>query len=787
MATERMTAIVGARISEFRRKMAEVNAIAKKVPRKIVTEVDVRVDKFQKKMDRLAKTINSFSTVGGNIMRGGMFAALPAISPAIAGVGAVIGGVGPMIGVMTGGLLGLASAFVAAGAGVGGFAAIAIPSINGVTKANSDLNGMQKKTQQYLASGEMKKYNEQLKKIQDYQNGLTKSQKESIKTLRDFKKFYGDFSKQFQDPVLDVFNNSMETAKGLLKSLGPTIMNATNAIAGLLDSFNKSLKAKDVKGIFKWLESSAGPAISALGEGFGYMTRGILNMLAAFQPLATDVQNGFLGMMKGFSEWAAGLSKSEKFNQFMNYVRTNGPKLLSIFGNITTGLVNMFSAFGPMSSDMMSGLVDMTASFKKWATGLKNSESFKKFIDYVKTNGPTMLSVIGQIVLFIGNLLEGMAPLGAKIMVMANSFLTWANNMMNTYPIIGQIIAAVLSVVGVLTMMIPFIIGWQVAFGGAAKFIWTATGMMRAKFITGISMMIKSIGKFILNVIKMTATFLVQTAKMLAKAVVWAARMAVQWLIAMGPIGWIIAAVIALVALIIWKWDEIKKATILIWKALVIYLKTKWNEAKRATAIIWKAITAYIKSNVKEIWNKIKETFNDIVSFITGLGSTFYDAGKGLIDQMAKGIKNAAGWVIDQVKSLANKIRGFLPFSPAKEGPLSDINKLNFGGPIGDSIAKAKGAVQSSLRSMLQVPDISVGMNPALAGSVAAPSTPTRYDTKDRDITSAIASALESMVLDNRIEIDGNEVIKATGKPMMRYIDQESKSAGRRVGVMRNA
>src|SRR5690606_41662381 len=43
-------------------------------------------------------------------------------------------------------------------------------------------------------------------------------------------------------------------------------------------------------------------------------------------------------------------------------------------------------------------------------------------------------------------------------------------------------------------------------------------------------------------------------------ALVNAARVALAWFIAMGPIGWIIAILIALVAVFILFWDEIKRS-----------------------------------------------------------------------------------------------------------------------------------------------------------------------------------------------------------------------------------
>ncbi|SET94641.1 phage tail tape measure protein, TP901 family, core region [Salinibacillus kushneri] len=130
------------------------------------------------------------------------------------------------------------------------------------------------------------------------------------------------------------------------------------------------------------------------------------------------------------------------------------------------------------------------------------------------------------------------------------------------------------------------------------------------------------------------------------------------------------------------------------------------NSLKNAVTSSFKAL----KRQVKSIWNSIKDAIikpiKNALNLLKNLGGSFLSAGKGLINQMVKGIKNAAGKAIDAVKNIADKVRNFLPFSPAKEGPLSDLDKLDFGGPIKDSIKRSSRGVQNQLSRMLQPPEV---------------------------------------------------------------------------------
>lgn len=72
------------------------------------------------------------------------------------------------------------------------------------------------------------------------------------------------------------------------------------------------------------------------------------------------------------------------------------------------------------------------------------------------------------------------------------------------------------------------------------------------------------------------------------------------------------------------------------------------------------------------------------------------------MEQIIGGIASMAGSVARKVESVVGNLRDYLPFSPAKIGPLSDLDKLDFAGPIGDSIQKAMPKVAADMNMMMQ-------------------------------------------------------------------------------------
>lgn len=126
-----------------------------------------------------------------------------------------------------------------------------------------------------------------------------------------------------------------------------------------------------------------------------------------------------------------------------------------------------------------------------------------------------------------------------------------------------------------------------------------------------------------------------------------------------------------------------------------------------AGAKILKELIKGIISLVGELGSTIK---NNVIKSMTdkldNAKNTFFNAGKGLMDMLMKGLNSMKNKVLDTMSDIAGKVRDFLPFSPAKTGPLSDLDHLDFGGPISDSIKLAFPKVQGLMNDLLDLPPI---------------------------------------------------------------------------------
>lgn len=789
----RVTTIINASSAALIRSVAIARAALATLPREIWIRFEARLDNFENAMNRLSKITNSISNVMGNALRGGLLALLPAIAPALAGAVGVLGSLGPMIGSATGGLMGLVSAFSTAGTGAVAFGALAVTSIGSVIKAGQDLDKLQAKLDDATNAKERAKILEQIKVLQQ---SLGKEEKKALATLEDFKDNWQDIAKITQKPILKSFTNSLTTFKTVLNSLRPMFVNVANGAVTLTKNLDNAFKAKDMQNFIKWMNNNAGKAFVTFGNIAGNVMRTVMNLIVAFGPLGNDMAASMEKATASWAKWAAGLSSSQRFQDFVAYTRENGPKLLKVITNFSGALRRLFAAFGPMSSDMLTSLVDMTARFREWAGTVQHTEGFKNFIAYIEKTGPTVWSTLGQISRTIINLLIGMAPLGKTILETVNSFLKFSNAAMEANPAIGQFIAAGLSLIGVVRAIVPAMVAVSALTNGfkdfktAANYLknfkntaagikliglisqlksaivtmgqfiarnalmatqatvngakmavaWTAmkisslitslkngiiqmglwiknmtlmaaqsvaqatrmavawTAAKISSFIlmlqNGIRQMIlwvtqmalmatqsianatrmaaawtaTKMSSFILmlqNGIKQMALFIARMAVMAAQAMANAVRMAAAWVVAMGPIGWITAAVIGIVALIIANWDKVKAFTLKVWGAVSNFLKGLWEGIKKVASSVWGGIKGFItgvwngiKKAATTIWNGIKAYFTTVFKIYKTIFTTVWNTIKKVVTAVWNGLKNTASSVWNGIKSFFSTVLG---------------------------------------------------------------------------------------------------------------------------------
>ncbi|WP_255288796.1 hypothetical protein [Bacillus toyonensis] len=440
-------------------------------------------------------------------------------------------------------------------------------------------------------------------------------------------------------------------------------------------------------------------------------------------------------------------------------------------------------AFAPLGMQLGDGMVDLTKKFADWAWGLQSNPAFQNFVKMVQESTPVIMSFIGQIVLTLWDLIQGLYPISLQIVKLTTEFLEWARESGALDLVIQAVSTTVQFLIDNMDILAPIIAG--VTAGVIAANIAFKAMMIVRTLATGIEILSTMLG------LSRVATAAAATSQWALNAAMWA-----------NPIGIVIGLIVALIAigvLLYQNWDTIKAACEDLWKTIV----TKWDNAKKITIAVYEEMTKAVKqwwADTKKWWNdmvdsadakaeemkqkvvakyeqlkreavqkiydivigaaekweqmktdtsnkvesmkravidkynqmkndlinkvndivndtkrgfsnmvqavedkvdsftraaknmmngfvqgvtngfmdakwKVQQGISDMVNGFTGFFKTFYNSGKGLLSSFVNGITSGFGDAVSAVSRGMSSIRKYLPFSPAKKGPLSDLDK----------------------------------------------------------------------------------------------------------------
>ncbi|MCD8859247.1 hypothetical protein K2V65_08435 [Staphylococcus gallinarum] len=561
-------------------------------------------------MDRIATTLRSLGEVTQGVVGGIMvtnFSALIHIMGSVISLGAGIGG---MLVALTGGAVGMAGAFGIAGGAVQAFA------------------GQGAYALKMLEDGQLKATNE----VKNYQSALS-----GLKTS------WESLIKQNQASIFNTMTNGINTAKHALTTLNPFLTTTASQIetasAKMLNWAKTSTNAKKAFDILNTQGPKIFQNILNATQSFVNGSTALFNKLS---PLYSWASKGFENMGKSFDNWANSVQGSKAINGFVEYTKQNLPIVGQIFGNVFKGIISLFQAFSDHSHNVLVGIQNATKGFAQWSEGLKKSDGFKQFVEYLETNGPKVWSLIKNITGTLWGLVKGMAPVGAVVLSVSNAFFKWTNEMTNAHPIIGKILGIITAVGGAALLAAKPILLLQGAVKGAtgatllfgeASLLASAKTKIAAAAIgiwRGVVSAAQSVALAYMYATKgMTAAQMAQAVKSKVAAaamIVWTgvtkgAALATKGLglairFMTGPIGIVITVIGLLVAGIVhlWKtnatfrnvvisaWNAIKSSAIAIFGFINPYILAIWNGIKTASIAIWNGL----KIAASVTWNAIK-------------------------------------------------------------------------------------------------------------------------------------------------------------------------------------
>lgn len=172
----------------------------------------------------------------------------------------------------------------------------------------------------------------------------------------------------------------------------------------------------------------------------------------------------------------------------------------------------------------------------------------------------------------------------------------------------------------------------------------------------------------------------------------------------------------------------------------------------------WDGITSAVKAGAERALSFVRSLPGRAADALGNLGSYLYDKGRELIQGMIDGIKSMIGAVGDAIGGVADTVKGFLPGSPVKEGPLRSWNNGGAGKRLMDLLA---GGITASEQKVADA------MSSALDKVVAA--TEAKRD-KIKGVIDTLRSSFDSLAGSVSNAFTGDLFQAETGRDFIRNL-----------------
>lgn len=216
----------------------------------------------------------------------------------------------------------------------------------------------------------------------------------------------------------------------------------------------------------------------------------------------------------------------------------------------------------------------------------------------------------------------------------------------------------------------------------------------------------------------------------------------------LSPVTWFVRAFQAL-----WPW--LQEVGPKIWDALVSGLAalgqfniqlgiwllegldSLWNSLVGWVKSLGDAMLAGFKSMGALIWQGIQNDMGRVIGWLRSIDLT--EVGRNIVNTITSGIKAMANAPYDAMLGIVQKVRNLLPFSPAKEGPFMDLDKVRIVETVAEAVKPAPlveamtGATAQTMQAIAAVrsPEIAMPTFASMPAAVASQAASNRNGGAD--------------------------------------------------------
>jgi phage-related protein len=364
-----------------------------------------------------------------------------------------------------------------------------------------------------------------------------------------------------------------------------------------------------------------------------------------------------------------------------------------VFNDLEDAIEGLAGPLGKLITALINGLVPILPPLIGLASSLAGTLQ-GVLIAAVRALVPLLVPLVGILAELLQKAILPLLPFVEKLANMLAGFLVKAVQAL--LPAVAKLAMALLEILVALTPLLPPIM--QLA---------TTLLSLALKVITPLVPLITTLAGILAGLASVIATVIGWIAKIVAVALTWITNF--------GKVGHAIATL----------FDWIKGH----WPLLLLILTGPIGAAIAIILALFPNLLKGVENVARDVASWFGKLPHMILEALGDLGSLLFGSGEKIIQGLINGIGSMIGDVEHAVSSVVDDIKSFLPFSPAKKGPLSgsgapDVSGRQIAAMLAQGMTSGAGPVQAAAAGLARAAGIGPGSSGAGAGGAGTAGNP---------------------------------------------------------------
>lgn len=197
---------------------------------------------------------------------------------------------------------------------------------------------------------------ENLEKASAAMRALDPATRDAVAALQSMKPILAEMKSAGAQAIMPGVASALEDLAERGPEVTGIVFRLNSVLGDLMADGASALASEGWDEFFDFLAVDSAQTLESMGRSVGSLAKGFSELWMAFDPLSDGFNDWLEDASAGFADWADGLSESERFQDFVDYIFKSGPQVTSSLTAMAVAFLAVMEAASPLGGPVLAAL-----------------------------------------------------------------------------------------------------------------------------------------------------------------------------------------------------------------------------------------------------------------------------------------------------------------------------------------------------------------------------------------------------------------------------------------------